>query len=744
MNGLPVSVGCISLGTLSREQDAAYELCEETVVDADLVSLGAVRRGETDLSAYDALWWHDESPLADEQSVEECAPEIRDFLADGGGLFLSLHAMSAVTPLGIEEIPPDETGFEELTREDGLLWTAAHDDHPAVADGRLRVTTLPAGPVHPYARYEEVIPQRGELLASMVRGPDDSPYEMSAFAWRHGDGTVVGVGSGLVFADAEAYAAERRRVVRGVLSSVADSGTEPESGLGTEPESGVGAEPESSVETDSETTTEWSPTGRPKSADELAARRASLDAADRHRPRYHLSPPGNWLNDPNGLVQYDGRYHVFYQYNPAGPFHHAIHWGHAVSDDLVHWEDEPVALTPSPDGPDRDGCWSGCTVVDEEGTPTLLYTGGRGKWQLPCLATTDDPDLRTWTKSEGNPIIEEPPTGIDLRSTDHWHAEFRDHCVWREGGEWYQLVGSGIEGVGGTALLYRGESLLDWEYVGPVTTAEEDDAGAVWECPELLDLGETQLLHVSNYSEVRYFLGEFADDAFHRERSGVLDHGDYYAPQSMRDDEGRILTWGWVKEARDGSAQWDAGWSGTMSLPRVLDADADGTLVQRPPAELRELREECLRTGATTISPGESESLGVEGRALEFRLTVELGDADEFELVVFESPDGKERTPIRVTHDEVLVDRSASSSDPAASPDPQSIPLEGDETERPLSVHGFVDGSVIELFVNERHCLTSRVYPERPDSDGVSVSATGGRVELPSFDLWRLGSAWSR
>ena len=123
--------------------------------------------------------------------------------------------------------------------------------------------------------------------------------------------------------------------------------------------------------------------------------RAKL-AGDRHRPLYHFIAPANWMNDPNGAFFWKGKYHLFYQYNPNGPFWGTIHWGHAISSDLVHWEDLPIALVPSKDGPDKGGCWSGC-VVDDNGVPTALYTGLEP--QTVCLATGDD-ELRTWKSIE--------------------------------------------------------------------------------------------------------------------------------------------------------------------------------------------------------------------------------------------------------------------------------------------------------------------------------------------------------
>src|SRR3954447_4644989 len=141
-------------------------------------------------------------------------------------------------------------------------------------------------------------------------------------------------------------------------------------------------------------------------------------AHDPHRPRYHFLPPANWMNDPNGLIQWRGRYHLFYQHNPEAPTPGTIHWGHALSDDLVRWRDLPLALSPTPGSVDESSVFSGC-AVDDNGTATVLYTGvrrdpNRPRTERPCLATSTDDDLRTWRKYEGNPVIAAPPPGLDV------------------------------------------------------------------------------------------------------------------------------------------------------------------------------------------------------------------------------------------------------------------------------------------------------------------------------------------
>ena len=179
-------------------------------------------------------------------------------------------------------------------------------------------------------------------------------------------------------------------------------------------------------------------------------------AADPNRPQYHFLPSANWMNDPNGPIFHNGVFHMFYQYNPHGGFWGTMHWGHATSRDLLHWQHQPVAMAPTPGGPDKEGVFSGSAII-HNGVPTLIYTGVNPEVQ--CLATSTD-GMKTWQKYSANPIIAGPPKGLTV-------AGFRDPCVWREGSDWYMVVGTGFRKVGGAALLYRSSDLRKWEYLHP-------------------------------------------------------------------------------------------------------------------------------------------------------------------------------------------------------------------------------------------------------------------------------------
>jgi beta-fructofuranosidase len=453
------------------------------------------------------------------------------------------------------------------------------------------------------------------------------------------------------------------------------------------------------------------------------------------------------MNDPNGLIQHRGRYHLFYQYNPSEPRWGNIHWGHAVSDDLLHWHHLPVALAPQPGTPDEDGCFSGC-AVDDCGTPTLLYTGVRGPEQLPCLATALDDDLIRWRRDGSNPVIAAPPPGLEL-------VGFRDHAVWREDGGWRQLVGAGIEGVGGTVLLYRSDDLRDWSYQGPLLVGDRDSAaqpsaGGMWECPDFFELDDRHVLVVSAYERrtlnyALYFAGDYVDGRFEPRQRGLVDHGRrFYAPQTLLDDRRRRVMWGWLQEGRPVHAQVAAGWSGVMSLSRQLGVDHAGRLTVRPVPELSAGRGRHLRVTADGArSPGVPAFGGIRGRALEMIATFRAPERGRLGVRVLCSPDGAEQT--RIVYDAELrrveIDTATASLDPDAERCLRAAPLE--PLDQTIRLHIFLDHSVIEVFANQRTAISERVYPTRQDSVHVGLIHDGAKPIPLQLDVWQRHSIWT-
>lgn len=481
--------------------------------------------------------------------------------------------------------------------------------------------------------------------------------------------------------------------------------------------------------------------------------------ADRHRPRYHFVAPAGWLNDPNGVGQWDGRFHLFYQYNPDTPVHQDIHWGHASSADLVHWVDEPIALTPSP-GPDEGGCWSG-VLVDDHGTPTLVYSGHTDRQgQRACLAV-GDPTLTTWHKDPANPVIADVPAELDA-------VEFRDHCVWWDDGRWSHLVGSGLRGQGGTALLYRSDDLRSWDYVGPIVVGSATDGdpwtGTVWECVDLFRLGADSdpapdVLLVSAWSEGTthhgiYQTGRFDGRHFEVATRHHLDHGlnYFYAAQSFADDAGRRIVFGWLQEGRDVATQVAAGWSGVMSLPRLATLTPTGELHQEPVPEIAILRGPRSHLDPLTLTPGPAWwpaelATSDTGHQLDVEAVIALPAGAGVDLGFLATPDSAEHTLISLRADpgtgttRLTLDRSTSSLDPGTDARELSgeVPVGPD---RLLSIRLLLDRSAVEVFVNGRP-LTARVYPTRTDAVGLYLQAHGAPVTVRSIDVWPMRDAFS-
>jgi beta-fructofuranosidase len=467
----------------------------------------------------------------------------------------------------------------------------------------------------------------------------------------------------------------------------------------------------------------WLPRGTPP----LVAARG----ADPWRPLWHFTPPAGWMNDPNGLAQFRGEYHLFYQYHPFGTDWGPMHWGHAVSPDLVRWRHLPIALAPSPGGPDAGGCFSG-SAVDDGGVLSLVYTG-HGERQVQCLATS--PDGRVFTKHPGNPVLDSPPEGFP---PEH----FRDPKVWRAEGRWWMVAGSKRNGRG-AALLYQSEDLRRWSFTA-VAAESDGTLGTMWECPDLFALRDRHVLVVSpeglDRRKALLFVGrlDYRTGRFAIESRHVADHGfDLYAPQSFEDATGRRVVIGWMDSW--GSKAWPTkawGWAGAMTVPRLLRLSADGTPLWAPVPEVETLRGEPTTVPSGAIEPGLRVLDAVRGDSLDLELEIDPGTASEVALLVRRSPDGKEET--RIAYDRasatLAIDRDrAGAGDGGVHSAP--LPLGAGET---LRLRVLVDRSSVEVFAQDgRVVLTDRVYPD-PESVGSALEAKGGRSRLVSLRAFPL------
>lgn len=471
-------------------------------------------------------------------------------------------------------------------------------------------------------------------------------------------------------------------------------------------------------------------------ADDLQGRLTT----DPLRPQFHLLPARNWMNDPNGPIFWKGMYHMFFQYNPNAAVWGDMHWAHAVSPDMIHWRHLPIALAPTPGWADADGCFTG-SAVDDRGTATLIYTGVKTSSpdtatlrdgvhnfrEVQCLATSDDQQLRTWTKWK-TPILEPP--------ADPLLTGFRDPFLWRDTDRWYLGVGSGIRKRGGCVLLYRSKDLRKWEYLHPLAsgkwTEKENvnpvDSGEMWECPDFFALGSKHVLLFATAGKVAWETGELdaKELVFHSQRCGVLDYGAYYAQKTQLDADGKRVLWGWIPETRPEAEFRGAGWAGCMALPRVLSLDAQNDLKMHVAPQAESLRGKKVASITPETSSKERENalhaLTVVDLAGELRWTVAAG---AFRLTLADANGSWWSVKIsqtsagaRLQVNEKVIDLPAGSS--------------GE-----LTFHLLLDGSVAELFCDNLQVLTSRIY-RQPSGSLHLQFGEGDLGALRRFEAWQL------
>lgn len=501
-------------------------------------------------------------------------------------------------------------------------------------------------------------------------------------------------------------------------------------------------------------------------ADRAVAEAAAELAGDPQRPSYHLMTAANWINDPNGPVYHDGYWHMFFQHNPYLADFGPMGWGHVRSPDLVNWEHCPIAIMPTPGGYDGAGCWSGSVVI-HEGLPHMLYSGVADmtlwsvdddippskRQRIPqgyyheflleidqetqCLATSSD-NLMSWDKHPANPVIPAIPAGLDL-------IGFRDPFLWKEAdGHWYMLLGSGIKGRGGVALLYRSPDLIEWEYLNPLYIGDPSESGINWECPNFLDLSAKRMLVVSPHGRPVYWLGEYADRKFKPDGAARrLDWGDvFYAPNSLLDPKGRWLMWGWVREARPRDQYAAAGWASCLTLPREISLAADGGLRVKPAEEMKQLRDGALFDEFVDLDTNAEKVLDVSGDCLEIGLNVNHLDCREFRIQFRRSPNGRQFTELRYNYvtNTLRLDREHSSTTSEVTRDPCACDLVLGRRET-LNLTIYLDKSVIEIYANDRVSMTSRIYPNLEQAQGIRVYTVGGSASA-GVTVWPMASIW--
>ena len=497
-------------------------------------------------------------------------------------------------------------------------------------------------------------------------------------------------------------------------------------------------------------------------------------ASDPYRPLYHFVSPESGLNDPNGLCFWRGQWHLFYQGYP--PEDYRPHWGHAVSDDLIHWRDLPYAIYPHPEA----ASWSGSTLVEDDRVIAIYFGLDAGN----MVAVAHDPLLLNWEKVTGQAVIPspcpiwEPLTGNEAPSGLHGNPLpagainfVYDPCIWKKDGMYYSLSGGTLphdpSGKRTRAeFLFRSPDLQTWEYLHPFVEGDRwgliGDDGA---CPYFWPIGDRHiLLHFSHRSGSHYLLGDYDTrrDKFVVTAGGAFTFGSWYpggvhAPTASPDGQGGVVALFNINPGKP-----TPGWNQILSLPRRLTLLDTDELGMEPAGDIASLRGAHQQLAPMTL-PANQELVfdAIQGNAMEILAEIDPRDAAMVELTVLRSHGNEEYTRITFFHRRgfrswercagwdwgqvrdatdslISVDSSHSSQLPdVLSRAPETAPVYLPPGE-PLRLRVFIDKSVVEVFVNGRQCVAVRVYPGRDDSRGVSLRAQGQDAALLKFDAWQM------
>jgi fructan beta-fructosidase len=491
--------------------------------------------------------------------------------------------------------------------------------------------------------------------------------------------------------------------------------------------------------------------------------------SEQHRPKFHFTPDSMWMNDPNGMVYYDGEYHLFYQHNPENNVWGPMHWGHAVSEDMIHWEHLPVALYPDSLGTIFSGSavidWNNSSGLQDGDHPPMvaIFThhnmeieqSGFNTFQYQSIAYSNDKG-RSWKKYDGNPVLGNP--GI---------RDFRDpKVIWFDEGQKWIMVIAAYDRV----LFYSSPNLIDW-------TRESEFGmnvgahGGVWECPELLPLNidgeEKWILLVSVYPGgpngglgTQYFVGKFDGSTFFNENPGKevmwLEYGrDNYAGvtfSNIAEEDGRRILIGWMSNWEYAQIVPTERWRSAMTIPRELYLNIYANHYEvfcRPIGELDMLRKDFIKIEPVVIAGNMelSEAEKYESSMYEINLEFEIsrgaqhGMASEFGFMLSNSLNEHLTAGYSTSDELVYIDRTNSGKDDFSEHFPgfHKAPFTLSPSES-LVMKAYIDKSSIELFINNGQRVMTEIFFPNEDYNKISLFADNGSVILKSGTVYSLKS----
>ncbi|WP_270180534.1 sucrose-6-phosphate hydrolase [Alkalihalobacillus sp. CinArs1] len=454
--------------------------------------------------------------------------------------------------------------------------------------------------------------------------------------------------------------------------------------------------------------------------------------SDPHLPHFHLMPPVGLLNDPNGFIQWNGEYHVFFQWMPFKTGHGAKFWGHYTSNDLVNWTLRSPALSPG-DWFDKDGCYSGSAICHDD-KMLLFYTGNvkdenGNRESYQCIAESSDG-------------IHFKKNGVVLDLPEGYTAHFRDPKVWKHEDTWYMVIGAQNNKEEGRVVLFESTDLRNWSLKGDVTASKHKklgEFGFMWECPDLFHLDGSDVLLFSpqglkpegyayqNVYQTGYLSGklDYKTGRLDHDAFTELDRGfEFYAPQTTEDEEGRRLLIGWMgvpEQDEEHHPTRKHKWIHTLTIPRELHY-RDGKLIQLPVEELNDMRQNKTEVEASLYNE-QMEREELNGKVYE--LLVNVKEVKGSFSVTF-----RNAAEMVYDADEKLLTFKRNSF------------VDGTEESRSCKMDSvtqlrfYVDSSSIEVFINGgEEVFTSRYFPSEEDESLLFKSEGEAKFEVTKWNI---------
>lgn len=499
---------------------------------------------------------------------------------------------------------------------------------------------------------------------------------------------------------------------------------------------------------------------------------------DYYKTQLHGGPYQHWMNEPHAPMYYNGKYHLFFQFNPVGPYFHNICWGHLVSDDMVNWKPIKEVITPTAGTVAPDGVWSGGVTYDKNGVPLIFFTAGNDSFRKDNLISNqnvgvaypkdiNDPELTEWVVCDKLAIKQVNGQGRT--------GEFRDMHIWQEGNTWCMLIGTGATNTnGGTAILYTATTLeckfdgtvaMNWQYRGPVyqMTGQPANLGRVWELPVILPI-KNAAGTITKYvffispapadsadNKIYYFLGnfdlstgKFTPDAKFNNNPALVDYSCnvFTGPSGFIDPVSKnAYIFSIMQDQRAPGDVAASGWANCVGFARKVMLNDDGSDIKIAPVEALANydNDPLVNVSNKTVAEANAALGGVGTDMMHIRVTFKNTNATSFGIRIKMGNNGADLTSY--SYDVATSTVVGTTQNKGQNAQLSRMEGELEITNGELTMDIYIDRSLVEAFFNTDKALTIRSYANFA-STGIELFADGGSVTVKELYVASMKSIY--